>query len=683
MNALITVVKQPAVAISITAILIATAIVTWFWIQRAEQVRWARNEGMPQIEMYADAGDWEAAYGMAKRAQELIPNDPALADLWPRFSWLITIPSDPPGAKVFRRAYSADEEHWQELGTTPLDRIHLPFGYSVVRFELPGHRPLLRAFGFPTEGSQQVMRLGAFKLDTSESLPEDKVRVPGKPPEFGWFDRAPRRDFFLGKYEVTNREYKVFVDGGGYERREFWEHPFIHGGKDISWEEAMTLFTDKTGRLGPSTWEAGDYPEGRGEYPVSGVSWYEAAAYARFVGQELPTIHHWRFASTLVGPFQSEAWILPASNLDADGPVPVGRLKGIAWSGAYDMIGNVREWCFNAIGNNRVIAGGGWSDESAFYDPATIQSALPPLDRSATNGFRLADTHDDPAAAAEFRLPLPEVNPRDVATEEPVSNEAFEIYRRMYAYDPLPLNAEIEATDSSRNWIRERVSFDSSYEERTAVYLYLPRSGSPPYQTLLYYPGEVARLVDSVDEYRPIHFDFILKSGRAVAFPVFKGYFDRRDERPLQGPNARRQRRFQVINDLRRTIDYLATREEINSTKLGYYGYSTGGVLGPIFLVVEPRLRVGMFYLAGLLPANLLPEIDSLTFLSRVAVPVLMFSGELDSVFPLETSAKPFFGSLGTPDKKHVIERGGHFVLREILIRETLDWFDRYLDPVR
>lgn len=62
-----------------------------------------------------------------------------------------------------------------------------------------------------------------------------------------------------------------------------------------------------------------------------------------------------------------------------------------------------------------------------------------------------------------------------------------------------------------------------------------------------------------------------------------------------------------------------------------------------------------------------------------------MLSGQLDDDFPLETSARPFFQLLGTPDeyKKHVTAEGGHFVPRPILIRETLDWLDRYLGPVK
>ena len=58
----------------------------------------------------------------------------------------------------------------------------------------------------------------------------------------------------------------------------------------MRWEAAMARFVDRTGRAGPATWEAGDYPSGREDYPVSGLSWYEAAAYARFRGDGAP--HH-------------------------------------------------------------------------------------------------------------------------------------------------------------------------------------------------------------------------------------------------------------------------------------------------------------------------------------------------------------------------------------------------------
>lgn len=156
-------------------------------------------------------------------------------------------------------------------------------------------------------------------------------------------------------------------------------------------------------------------------------------------------------------------------------------------------------------------------------------------------------------------------------------------------------------------------------------------------------------------------------------------------QRASQGPNAFRRRLIQATNDLRRSIDYLATRKDIDSESFSYYGYSMGGAYAPNFLLIEPRLRAAVLYMAGLYSQRRLPEVDPATFLPRVDIPVLMLSSERDHTYPLETSARPLFQLLGTPDehKRQVIAEGGHFVPRPILIRETLDWLDRYLDPVK
>ncbi len=94
--------------------------------------------------------------------------------------------------------------------------------------------------------------------------------------------------YYIDRYEVTNRQYQEFVDKGGYEKREYWTTPFTKDGHQLNWEDAKAFFRDSSGRAGPSTWQGGHYPEGQADFPVSGVSWYEASAYAAFAGRACP-----------------------------------------------------------------------------------------------------------------------------------------------------------------------------------------------------------------------------------------------------------------------------------------------------------------------------------------------------------------------------------------------------------
>ena len=79
------------------------------------------------------------------------------------------------------------------------------------------------------------------------------------------------------------------------------------------------------------------------------------------------------------------------------------------------------------------------------------------------------------------------------------------------------------------------------------------------------------------------------------------------------------------------------------------------------------------------------PEADPINFLPHIKVPVIMLNGKYDDLFPIETSQKPFFRLLGTPsdNKKYYVYERGHAVPRTQLITETLNWFDKYLGPVR
>ena len=685
-------VRSPARGYAIAAVLAGVLGAVLFWIvTRDAGTKWLTGDALPKIEAALDVADWETAFAIAKEAEKRVPDRRELRELWPRITWHVTIRSEPAGARVFRQAYSATGDTWDELGRTPLENIRIPYGLSRLRFELEGYESLVRALGGAHINWSQLdvsypdgLLVGpeTYKLDKKDTLPQDMVRVPGwKLPTAGGV--LTLGDFFLGRHEVTNAEYKAFVDAGGYQRRELWD-PIVISGRTVPWEQAIGTFVDRTKRPGPSSWEAGDYREGHGAFPVSGVSWYEASAYARFVGRELPTAHHWQQAlANAMFP-----WLLPASHFGGDGPRAVAAGRAMSYVEAFDMVGNVREWTATAIGDARIILGGSWNDP--YYIAGTADASAPPADRSPGNGIRLAVTNDEPAVAAQVRAPIPHrTTAAPVDERPPVSDEVYAAYGRVFAYNQGPLNAVVEATETTRVWTRERIQFDAGYgNERMLLYLYVPTTGAAPYQTVVYWPGWDTFALNDIDEYFAKQVDFIVKSGRAVAFPIYKGIFERRigsvHRRPEFNTAAYRDNAIETVKDLRRTIDYLETRADIDRQSIAFFGYSWGGVNGPSAMAQEPRIRTGVIDIGFLPPMTTTPEVDPVNALPRVHQPTLMLSGQFDAMIPM-ANAQRYFALIGAPpaQKKHVIAIGGHFIPRELLIREVLDWFDAHLGPAR
>ncbi len=643
------------------------------------RVHWVLETAVPGIRQLEDSGRTEAAYHMALRASAILPNDPSLARLWPLIATRVSLHTDPAGAVVLRRDYANPDTTWEVLGTTPLDSIWFPQGFSRLKIEKPGFRTWLGAAG------PQWLSPTPLRLDSATSPETGMVRVAGLAsfalslPGLDHLNPVPLGDYQIDRNEVTNAEFQRFVDSGGYRRQELWDKNFQKDGRSLPWASAVALFKDRTGRPGPATWEVGHYPAGQGNYPVTGVSWYEAAAYARFVDQSLPTIYHW----TRAAETRAASWIVPVSNFAGKGPAPVGSYPGIGPFGTADMAGNAREWCFNETGGQRYILGGGYDDATYHFTEAFAQ---PPFDRSPTNGFRLA-RYDTTAAVTRRQV---ERLVRDFSRERPVSDAVFTIYKRAFDYDPTPLKTAIEATDSMpESWVMQRVTFDAAYgREREIAYLFLPKNARAPYQTVIYFPGAIAlhsRSSATSLEYDAI--DFILKSGRAVLYPVYKSTYERGDGLDSWYANETNAYRDHVIwwaKDFRRAIDYLHTRSDIDTLRLAFYGRSWGGYMGGLLPALEPRLKTSVLYVAGLELQRGQPDVEPENFLPRIKMPVLMLNGRYDHFFPIETSQLPMFRLLGTPPdrKRHVIYDGGHFVPRGLLISETLDWLDRYLGPV-
>jgi iron(II)-dependent oxidoreductase len=218
--------------------------------------------------------------------------------------------------------------------------------------------------------------------------------------------------FFLDRYSVTNEQFYRFVRAGGYDDLEMWPREVWPG---------VMKFTDQTGHPGPRDWENGRYPQGKANHPVVGVSWFEAFAYARWVGKRLPTSAEWQKAGGWPEQLSGGAcnrypWgdvFEPRrANLWATGvgqTVPVHEFaKGATPNGIYQMSGNVWEWLddpldtmhcrpdeiFHAWRPLRRIVGGAFDTYLAGEATCQFITGQPELDRRSNIGFRCAVSVD-------------------------------------------------------------------------------------------------------------------------------------------------------------------------------------------------------------------------------------------------------------------------------------------------
>jgi eukaryotic-like serine/threonine-protein kinase len=663
--------RRLASAALVAVAAVSLSAIAWsLW--RGSRVSWARTSALPEVTRLIDGGRSAAAFRLLRSAERYLPNDPEIATLRRNYTRRLSVRSEPPGAQVRIRDYldTAADAQWDELGRTPLEKVTIPAGHLAYRISKPGYATVE---GYTASAVTNAVGLLSVKLDREGTAPPGMVRVPARP---------PTGEFWLDKYEVTNASYKEFVDRGGYQKADSWKGRFTDGSREVGWERMVAGLIDATGRPGPATWRFGAFPQGQADYPVGGVSWYEAAAYCEARGKALPTIHHWRTAAQQ-GMF---ATILQASNFSDTGPARVGSHAGLGPFGTYDAAGNVREWCLNASGANRTIMGGAWSDPQYFFQ---LADARLPTDRSEGNGFRCAKyiVAPTPELTAPTDASLVAPGP---AFRRPVSEEVFQAYKALQTYDHGELDAKLEAEDdSSPFWRQEKVSFAAYGNERVTAYIFLPRNAEPPFQTVVTVPGIWGLDLRDSARLETQWFDFFTRSGRAVVHPIFKGMYERTIgldyATAVSLPTVWRELALAWHKDLGRTLDYLETRPDIARDKLAYHGISLGTAQAPRFLALEPRLKVAVLFWGGF-AHRVSPDINPVNYAAHSTVPTLMVSGNADPLFPEATSQIPFFQALGTPDAdKHrlVVEGAGHVAFNRRVVQEALAWLDKYLGPVR
>jgi dienelactone hydrolase len=666
-------------------VLLTTLAALGFLFVRDRRARWVRETAVPEIARLVEADQLDSAFALAERAEARAPGDSVLASVWGDISLTQRFQSEPAGAMVTRAALT-DTTRWIPVGTTPTEPVRIPKNAWFYRYTLPGYRPVT-VMGARLGGSyapipSPVALQKASDPDSGMVLLRGR-RLVGTLYGLSAADTLDLADFLMDKLEVTNVQYKAFVDAGGYTDAQWWDTTIVRDGRAMARGDAMAQFTDATGRTGPATWEGGAPKPGTEDFPVGGVSWYEARAYARFARKELPTVLEWNAAAIP----EAARWVVPNGRYNTDGPLRGGAALGVSPRGIFDMAGNVREWTANAREpGSRYILGGGFSDPAYLFNEVYAQ---PEFDRSAINGIRLVKRVAAAPDLSQALAPIPRTG-RDAVNAAPVDDATFRGFLALYDYDRTPLNAQVTVRDSApADWIREDVTFDlPEGKGRMPAVLFLPKRVKPPYQTVVVWPASDVFFLRDTRRLSMSFVDYLTRSGRAVLYPIFEHTYGRGTTLGGDVPAvsiAHRDQTLRWVTEMRRSIDYAFSRADIDTARLAYVGTSWGGRLGGTAIATEPRIRTAILNVAGLSANPVRPEEDPVNFLPRIRMPVLMLSGRYDSVFPYESSQVPFLRLLGSPpgSKKQVLFEGGHFLPRNLWVSEPTRWLDQQFGPVQ
>lgn len=688
------------------------------------------NENLPEIrerlqQLVNEEKYYEASL-LAEENKSVLENDSVFKQLSLIIYDTLSVSSEPQGAKVYLLRYNPEKidsvNKGELIGETPLKDFQIVRGDYLITLEkeaepvknteneltFPFGRveyvPVKRvASSYPIMKEFPVVVRGiniSVELIEKDKLPENMVFVPGgnhKLMSSSVHQEKPvtLNDFFIDKHEVSNAEYKKFISAGGYLRKEFWKHKFIKQGKEITWQEAMKLFVDKTNLNGPRSWVNQNYPEGKEKYPVTDISWYEAAAYAEFLGKSLPTVYQWEKAARNGVPnyhSTSMPWgliyplddISGRTNFNGNGTVPVDKYDfGISYYECYNTAGNVEEWCLNRSTDGYVYADGSYEDSNYVF--GTFKSS-DGFYSSPSLGFRcVKNVEGKNSDQGGMQINLAP----HIPVYHPVDDSKFESIRKLYEYEKHPLNPKIILSEENEYWTKQKISFDSPFGDRVSGYLFLPKNAVQPYQCIIWNPHSgVYRYGYSADWAAEKLYAENIKYGRALFVIIPKGTPERKweygDEKTNKSSKLFRDRVIRWVIEQRILLDYLNSRSDIDASKIAYIT-TANDYDGFIVPGVDNRFKCNIIIANGIYEEDqkkLPAEINPVNFLPRYKAPTYVMHGKYDEAVYFSSSVIPAYNLLPEPKKLEALNTTHvpPLAMRVPLINK---WLDEYLGRVR
>jgi dienelactone hydrolase len=373
----------------------------------------------------------------------------------------------------------------------------------------------------------------------------------------------------------------------------------------------------------------------------------------------------------------SRRWNGP--NRAGKGTMPVDTMPfGASPWGAHHMAGNVSEWCRNPHPPGYAARGGAWKDAVYAFGQT---AAYPGFYSAPTLGFRCAsggggDEGDFALSPSGF-----------VPVYKPVDDRTFAELRRRYEYKRESLDARVVESVETPDWTREKITYVVA-GKTVPAYLYLPKGFRRPLQVIHYAPaGDVTGGYRTLPHSIEVQFAPLIRAGRAVFAVEMEGFLGR-PWRPGWVTPDRAQEEYADYNvsrvtEMRRGIDYLETRQDLDRSRIALVGVSAGGGPGVFVTALEWRYRSVVFAGTGISmrEQRFAAAANRTNFVSRISAPKMMLHGRYDEDTSLKSEAEPMFRLLREPKRLELYE-GGHIAPLEIAIPAITKWLDETMGAV-
>ena len=668
--------------ISLTVILL---FVFLFFFRKINSTQKLLDEELPRIIQLYDKGKILDVYNLTEKLHELNPKNEVINSYYNKSRRYIKVNTNISGVKISIKIKG--DSLYKKIGLTPIDSIGVPRIRDSYLLKLE-HKGV------------SYVEKGGFPYIHNYTLPETEFKIPVKHKAFlgkefnkMWlqgiqFNNIEILPFSISKFEVSNKEYQEFLDIGGYTNPKFWDFPIIIGGRSFDFKSTVKLFVGKYGKPGPANWSYGKYPSGLDNMPVTGISWFEAKAYAKYKNLDIPNVFQWLYASGTGFSGIYDSKVIDNSNFNSNQMREVTDARGSA-NGINNIAGNVKEWLHNPFGDKKIeysILGGSYQEPSYYVKN---YASLPPLDRSIGNGIRLVKNFTENQNNLNRTLVVPDFY-RDITSEPDVSDDVFEVFKSQFDYKKTELNVSTQiANDFKSGYTLETFNLDTTYDSKEKLFGYIIYSNSykDKYSPVIIVPsarGIVNKTVNELPDRLLSEFKYLIDEGYAIFHPIYFNTFSRERVIDTWLPNEGDEYKEMIVKwgqDYKRSIDYLQTRKDFKFQNLSYYGYSLGSRYANIFLGIDNRVKSAFIVVGGLRMQKSKKEIDEHYYLRRVKTPIFHIVGKLDATLGYEDVYLPWKKLVGT-DRKDLktleLDGFGHGIPKDTIVKYHKSWIEKY-----